>query len=516
MTKKKRNLKVISMLLIAVFGCCVGVIPVSAGSNITVTDILTQSGEFNSSEWFIPNDDLLFENRCLTFSEDCNEETRLISKTIASTDDSFENLVKVDARIKISDIPKGQSFVLAAGLSSIDALCSEEGNMEIHIKKQSGLSIDVVAFEEEGNPTAIVSGKACGIKLNSYADIGFVVSNSGVLKISINNQNFIEARLPFVPEGRVGLLQTDQCLVDVSKLEMTSYSYDRPENANVKEDFESGSINSNAFTSKMIKSARIPAAMQVEEYNGSYVMMFRNAGIGYFGTTYDYSNFEISFDVPFILREYIYDDDGAVFQVPNGEFGVSFGDIAADVSGQDYQRSTDLVLFTGSGVSGWFSGWKTSFSDKSFYKSETNEGYSVKITVIDGNLTLYMKGLKDTAWQEMANHFYAENKVGSIKIWSTRDTNVAFDNISVSNLDSNANLIESEYKSGKIVQADYEYSPPQQVFRESEIEEKPFNWSWIIVYSAIGGAVICSAGIVGGHCMKKHSEKKRKMPDAKK
>ena len=60
------------------------------------------------------------------------------------------------------------------------------------------------------------------------------------------------------------------------------------------------------------------------------------------------------------------------------------------------------------------------------------------------------------------------------------------------------------------------YSPQKNVFRESEKTEKSFNWSFIIVYSAIGAAVICISGIVGGYCIKRHSEKKREMPDAKK
>ena len=415
MIKSKLSFRVKSIFMTTVLIIGLLAVNVSAGSNVTITSMLTQSGEFNSTDWFVPNDDLEFENNSLNFTEDGNEETRLISKTIATKDDSFENLLNVNARIKISGIPQGKSFILAVGLSSIDSLYSEAGNVEMHFKNNSGLTADIMAFDEDGKSTDIVSGKRCGISLNSYADVNLVISNGGVLKISVNGQGIIDTKLPFVPEGRIGILQNAQCVASVSKLEMTTYSYDRPENVNVKEDFESGYINANAFTSKMINSAR----------------------------TYNYSNFEISFDVPFILREYVYDDDGMELQVPNGEFGISFGDVAADVSGQDYQQSTDLILFTGSGVSGWFSNWKTSFADKNFYKPQTNEGYSVKMTVIDGDLTLYMKDLSDASWQEMAKHSYSKNKPGSIKIWSTRDTNIAFDNICISNLDSNANLIEN-------------------------------------------------------------------------
>ena len=261
MTKKNLNLKVKSILLIAVLICSFAGINVSAGANVTVTDILTQTGEFNSSDWFVPNDDLIFKDNSLNFNEEGNEETRLITKTIANKDDSFENLVKVDARVIISNIPQGQSFILAAGLSSIDALYSEEGNLEIHIKNDSGLSVNVVAFKEAGKPTAVTSGVKYGAALNSVADISFVISNSGILKVSVNGRNLITASLPFIPEGRIGLLQTDKCNVSVSKLTMTSYSYDRPENANVKEDFESGYIDANAFTSKKITNPRVPSGI---------------------------------------------------------------------------------------------------------------------------------------------------------------------------------------------------------------------------------------------------------------
>lgn len=46
---------------------------VSAGSNVTITSMLTQSGEFNSTDWFVPNDDLEFENNSLNFTEDGND-----------------------------------------------------------------------------------------------------------------------------------------------------------------------------------------------------------------------------------------------------------------------------------------------------------------------------------------------------------------------------------------------------------------------------------------------------------
>ena len=261
-SKLSFRVKYIFMTTVLIIGLLA--VNVSAGSNVTITSMLTQSGEFNSTDWFVPNDDLEFENNSLNFTEDGNEETRLISKTIATKDDSFENLLNVNARIKISGIPQGKSFILAVGLSSIDSLYSEAGNVEMHFKNNSGLTADIMAFDEDGKSTDIVSGKRCGISLNSYADVNLVISNGGVLKISVNGQGIIDTKLPFVPEGRIGILQNAQCVASVSKLEMTTYSYDRPENVNVKEDFESGYINANAFTSKMINSARIPALYRLK------------------------------------------------------------------------------------------------------------------------------------------------------------------------------------------------------------------------------------------------------------
>ena len=110
-------------------------------------------------------------------------------------------------------------------------------------------------------------------------------------------------------------------------------SYDRPENTNYKETFEEGIYNKNLFTTAYYGSVRTPSCLAVEEYKGSNVLMFRNTGRCYFGTKQKFSNFELTFDIPFFSRETVKDKEGNVILAPCDTACISIGDVAQDFNG---------------------------------------------------------------------------------------------------------------------------------------------------------------------------------------
>lgn len=478
-----------------------------AGLSVTDSSVATKEGQLNLSEWYNPNDDLNYQDGAVVFEAEDNKETRLISKFVTVADKYYTDLVEVNATIQFSEIPQEESFIVATGLSGIEAMWGEPGNVEVHFKNNGGITVEVVEYNEDGDKNVVIAETKCG-SLKQAIRTNLHITVEGKLKLTVNSKTIGTVMLSRVPTGQIGLLQTAKCIAQITEFTAKSYKYDRPENGNVFEDFESGTINDNCFTSATSSSARHLAGLSVEDLDGNKVLRFRNVGVGYFGTKQEYSNFELTFDVPYFARSYQYDEYGTVVEAPSGEFGVSFGDFAADVSGQDYAQSTDLLLFTGN-VQGWFSGWKALYTDKNLYDENTNDGYSVKIRVIDGELTVWMKSLKSDNWIELATHTYDNFKCGYIKIWSTRDTNLAIDNFKVENLDKDPNLTEYEFKSAILDQPDFEYEPAEMVFREkTEVkEEAGFNWMMIVVYSSIAAVVIIGAGVAANLITKKKHKK---------
>lgn len=500
--KRKRSFQLLATsFAIILAGGSLMRLSVNAGLSVTNSSIVTENSELNLSEWYNPNDDLSCEDGAIVFTEEDNKETRLISKFVTVADKYYEDLVEVNMSVRFKEIPKGESFILAVGLSGIEAMYGEPGNVEVHFRDNGGLTAEVIEYNEDGDKIVVIEEKKCG-NLTASNKVNLHITVEGQLKLTVNAKKMGSAKLQHVPSGQIGLLQSGKCQAQVTELITKIYKYDRPENSNVTEDFESGTINDNCFTSIMQSSARWLSGLSVEDIDGNKVLRFRNTGVGYFGTKQEYSNFEFSFDIPYFAREYEYDEYDTTVVAPSGEFGVSFGDFAADVSGQDYTQSTDLILFTSS-VSGYLKGgWKADITE--FLKEETNEGYSVKLRMEDAKLTVYIKSLSSNSWKEMVTHTYDNFKSGYIKIWSTRDTNFAIDNVKLENLDKDPNLVEIEYKSAIIEQPDFDYTPAEMVFKEEVKEEEvDFNWMYIVIGATTIAAIILSGGIVANYILRK-------------
>ena len=172
------------------------------------------------------------------------------------------------------------------------------------------------------------------------------------LDISVNgNVVFDLNEMPSL-EGRLGFLKTGYCGANISGATLNFTHYDRPVNPNLTEDFETEIYNNNLFTTNFISYVRYPAYIAVEDVDGNNALRFYNMKLGYFGTKYTYSNFELTFDVPYFLRNMVKDENGKMIASPTMEFLVSVGDDAQDFSGFGYATSVEAIRFTKDTVHG--------------------------------------------------------------------------------------------------------------------------------------------------------------------
>lgn len=487
-------------IVLTIAGSSLNVVNVSAGSSDIVVDNTSFANELNTSKWNNANADVLIENGKLIFSKESTGDTRLITKLPATVSGRHEELFASEYRMKLTSLPEGEKFFLAYALGSVEALPEEAGNFEITFENSNGIQVGIYAYDEAGEKITVVDSTNCNLSIGREFQVTVSATSEMHLTVRVNNKTLYNEKAPVDLSGRIGFLQTGSCAAEVSLVNIVSHTYDAPENCNIVEDFESGTINVNALTSRMMNSCGyFPAGIHVKEYKDNNVLMFENANLGYFGTTHQYSNFEVTFDVPYMLHNSELREDGTVAKPANFAFAFAFGDESEDYEDYGYTsaaeavifRSTDLYLMKGAGVN-------VNFAEKNFYEKGSTDGYSVRISMIDSVLRVEMKSLTGSTFEEVLSHKIGDaTPTGYIHFWSTGQANFAIDNLSIINKDEGANTIEVDYQSGIIEgTTDWEYEPMEVKYKTDSEDGFAFNWFYVPVGTAILGVIFVVVCVV--------------------
>lgn len=485
-----KAIKRIALLLIAVF-VITPVMLAQAGTVNKNVSLLTD-GQINSTDWFDAEDSTYVEEGKLILPADPTISTRVISKMIAQKDAVNEVMFEVSAKLRIVQLSESDKFIFAMGLDSIEAFSEEAGNIQIEITNNGALQLGVVSYNEEGVPSIVVAPKSIGVKLDKDFALSVVATSDNQIKVSIDGRIVCTAVIEGDLEGRIGFLQTGACGAQIAACEAAFTKYERPENPNVAEDFETEIFNKNWFTTNFISSVRYPAYVAVEELDGNNVLMFHNAKLTYFGTKYAYSNFELTFDVPYYLRNMIKDESGYLLAAPTAEFLVSVGDDAVDFNGFGYATSTEAIRFTKDTVHGMNhtpEKFRANYGSKGYFDMSSNEGFSVLVRMVNGYLEVGVKALNADKYDILTKTYYEDFRTGYVKIWSVNDANFAIDNFKITNLDDKGNVIDAGFQGATIIQDDFDYVPAEPVFRPTEGAKAEAKTDWTpVLYTAIGCA----------------------------
>ena len=122
----RRGKQIFHMLLVVVLlgATMFPTMQAKAGISETVID----SSMLDGINWSNPNEDVVIEEGKILFTENGNEYSRYISRAATRIDENFEELVTFSSTITFQSIPKGKAFILALGLSNIEAMSGEAGN----------------------------------------------------------------------------------------------------------------------------------------------------------------------------------------------------------------------------------------------------------------------------------------------------------------------------------------------------------------------------------------------------
>lgn len=509
-----RRRKRIAYILLAISMLSVSVLsPMKANAGFSQN--VLNSSMLDDSNWSNPEEDVYVEEGTIVFPETSTEYSRYITRTPVRLDKSFANLVKLSSSITFSQFPSGKNFVIAFGLSSIEGIVGEAKNVEVTFHNEGGIKVGVTAYDESGTAVVVASPKSCSMSLNREAKIDIAITTDSKITVAVNGSNVCSGTLPVSGEGRVGFMQTGEVAADIKNLELVHYKYDRPENTNVFEDFEKGTMDVSKLTAKAVSvRSYFPRGQIVEEYNGSQVMMFRNIAQAYIGTLYQYSNFEMTFDVPYILTESIYDEEGNLQTPGQNSFTVAIGNEQADWDTWGWESAQEAIVFDKNAIYSQNHQEEVKYEYKENeknYLTDHNGGCSIKIHVFDSTVTVGMKWMnEDTYKTVLAYELSTGTPYGYIQIWSTETGHFAVDNLKIENLDDNPNLIETEYKSGKWEEAqDVQYEPMKRVYSDNaQSQGNMFSWYLLIPITATIGLVTMATVAVVVHVKSKKKEAK--------
>ncbi len=484
------------------------VLPVSAGRSEISIDKSSVQEVIDVSKWSNPTEEVFAEGGTIVFPADSSEEARFITKTGALLNNQLDALADATATIQFDKLPAGEKFVMALGLASSESVLGDPGNLEIAFTNDSGFKVAVTAYSQDGDAKEILAAKSLGTGKQVKVDAQITMDKG--FRLRINGKEFCNLTLSEVAKGRVGFLQSGSCSVRISEPVIKYYRYDRPETCDIFEDFEKGTFNENLLTSQeaLLSYADAPTRVCVEEYNGSQVLMLCNAGPTYLGTMHQYSNFELSFDVPYLTREQEVDENGYLVRGKGAAFGVAFGGEGSDYQDWGYTTSADMVLFNqNSTVSSMNLSHFAQDANYPFFAPECKKGFSVKVSVVDAVVKAYIKWMDETEFKEVLSYeFLGETPLGYVQIWTTGLGNMAIDNLKMVNKDADPNLIEVDYASAAIeIPEDYDYKPLGLVYAPKE-EQVVFEWYMLIA----GAAVLCVLAFGVAIVIKQIKTKKRK------
>lgn len=469
-----------------------------AGANITTIDSSTLGG----ANWSNPEEDVTVKDGVLVFPEDSTEYTRYISKVAAEKAGEFKEVVSMAVNVKLTKLPVGKSFIIAFGLPAIESLQGEAGNIEVTFMNNNGVKASINVFEQDGSVVEIASPKNCGISINKDAEIKTSIGADGTIEVDVNGKSILTGKLPVTGEGRVGFLQTGECGAEISSLKINYYKYERPENTNIFEDFEQGAIDISTLTAKAYAfSPAYDRGQKVDEYKGNQVFRFENVGYAYLGTRHPYSNFEISFDVPYLRTEKEFNEKGNLVAESQSEFMIGFGCELAECDAGGYDKVAEGIVFSQDGV------YSYNYPNKHRAElirnpfKENGKAFSVKVSVIDGRVTAFVKWMDEEVFQSVLTYeIDGAMPNGYIQIWMVEQANCAIDNLRISNMDESPNIIEIQSERGNLnAPADYNYEQMERVYdsnKRANVQTENYWYFLIPLTTVIGVTALIVTSII--------------------
>ena len=363
--------------------------------------------------------------------------------------------ISIRQELSFVDFKNQDVFSVYFGMSNYyDTEIGAKGSYALKIRRESGQNVfSVVEYtaDNAASEKAIIPETAFGYE-NGSVPIAILFNGDGSLKVTVGNQTkqvqkqlTFQKRKIFFGYGLVG-----NGTVKIDNLTLGNALYSKPENKDLAADFTDNDININEWY--------LPewGGNLEERYDGVYAdngeLVFKNvnsnAGIT---TKAQFSNFDLTFDITDIQRE---EKNGIM---PSSDIRIMYG-IAGYNTGFNilyYQELRPMITFRSSDngtafsilhVANEIAGTLPERYDM-FSAAAKGEIFTVKITMTDGLLNVYLKTSKESDFTKVAETHAGTCLTGSIRISGYGDgvagdgacSNFCIDNLFVKNTDKDPN-----------------------------------------------------------------------------
>lgn len=273
------------------------------------------------------------------------QNAKLSIKGMISGESNVTDFLDVAIKLNIKEITNGNAFVIAMAMKGQNDNFGQNG---LELRFMSGLSYEVVHLKS-GTPSTLYSGTFANNKPDLMINVDnatlghtITISDGGLDLCSVNVAETLQGFFAFGYNG-------GKCKVDVERLKINSYSYERAINpGTITENFDDNCFNANLFISESNVGAYTPSFAHVED--GMFVI--KNAKAAHFTTLYPYSNVEVNFQIVYVAN-YLEDADGNVIEYSSSDaLNIEFG-IA------DYKESAVTTAngdHSGIRIGGWLYG----------------------------------------------------------------------------------------------------------------------------------------------------------------
>lgn len=488
-----------SFMLFGIISINNGKIAKAGVSRIIVASDESFREEISVQKWYIKGTvkhehDKEKNKGTIIFEEESGSSTRIISTAFAADlrEKGLEDCLNGSVTLNISKL-KG-NFYMVFGLDEAFYGVDQGECSAISFSDNSG-NIKVSVVNIAGNNIKTVKNITDTITYRSDITLDFIVKGSGKIYLSINGINYINYDNNTIcdSEGYFGFAQSKGSGVRITSANVYSQVYDNPENANVNETFDDDSFDASRLyvsNNEIANGYYTPEGMICEDG----VLKFSNiTSYGFVSTNYEFSNFEMNFDITHLEREFKYDEEGNVL-VPGSNFiGISVGSPTRDI----FQYGiTQAVFFyfapiyqNGKLSSLYVVGLdnykiiyekKISNDDDNFWNVKNAYDYygrekiiNMKVDMIDGILSCSFKweGESQSRYRTLYTYDLGYTPLGYIQIHgqgfsggeivensNLPCTNVWIDNIRIVNRDEGGRSIEPSYISSKIdFDEDFDY-----------------------------------------------------------
>lgn len=303
---------------------------------------VTQTG-ISAGTFFITGDVTAKDGKAV-FGSDAGFSSLFAKAKIRNLKDyGVSELFTASLKLNIKNITESGKFSVCFGLKNVKDYIGAANSFDIEFTYDNGIYVGVNYYDEDGNQSAVYKKQKFGaLALGKDITLDIVAATDNKLTVKINGDAYVSNRSVADLSGYVSFCSEGKNNVVLSDAKVISYKYDAPETIDYTETFENG-YNANVFASQSKASPMNPSSLSVEDGK----LVFRNTAGAYFTTRYQYSNFELTFDISDLYNEAEFNEIGEPTKLISNWFGIAFGVDSIDLSADATVPQTSWLQFEG-------------------------------------------------------------------------------------------------------------------------------------------------------------------------